>query len=83
MSKLTKKITGALKSDKTKRIENSVRFALKKAEEHYNKDNYEFGYKYFKVASRNYEKLNKKDEELEMLFNSVTFAYSNRGEPIN
>jgi len=81
MGKLKEKIVKALKSDKTKRIENNVNFGLKKAQELY-ETNYDLGYRYFSVASRNYDKLSGKDEVLDMRFKSIGYAYANRGEPI-
>ena len=81
MNKLKQKISEAIKPKNIKKIENKIRFCLNKAQEHY-ETNYERGLRYLNIAQSSYERLNKNNDELKGIIDSVGYAYANKGEPI-
>ncbi len=77
MGKLITKISNILKSERTKQIENRVKYCLEKAEELYEK-NPQRGLRYFNIAVNAYSRLKKGNEELRLMKESLGYSYINK-----
>lgn len=76
MGKLKQKLSQALKSGKTKKIEEKVRHCLEKAEELFEAKP-EYGERYLVIADENYGKLTKENEELRQTLAYIANKYIN------